>query len=350
MRRGLFALRIGVVGLAAVLAFVPLPPSHVERYYADSFYPALQSQLTALSNFTALSLSDFVGAIVSMTLVIAWVRSIRAAVRTRSLAALVPGVARTATVLALMYLWFLFAWGLNYAREPLEVVTGYDASRVTPEAVRALTARALFEVNRTHAAGHAAGFPEPNAIPADLLASLHQVERRLGKPRPTTPGRPKRTALAAFFRASGTEGMHAPFLLETLLNPDLTPPERAAVLAHEWAHLAGYAPESHASFVGLIAALHAGPASQYSGWLALFHEALSQLPVAEQRALLARLDEGPRADRRAIFERLESRVDFIATASWQTYDQYLRSQGVREGVDNYSRVVQLLIGSGALEW
>ena len=49
--------------------------------------------------------------------------------------------------------------------------------------------------------------------------------------------------------------MHAPFLLETLLNPDLTPPERPAVLAHEWAHLAGYAPEDDASFVGLLAAL-----------------------------------------------------------------------------------------------
>src|SRR5688572_30044931 len=127
------------------MALVPLPPSQVERYYADSFYPALQSQLTALSNITALSLSDFVTTMVMVTLVIAWVRSIRAAIRQRSFAGLLPGVARTATVLAVMYLWFQFAWGLNYARDPLEHVVGYDASRVTPDALRALTERALLE-------------------------------------------------------------------------------------------------------------------------------------------------------------------------------------------------------------
>lgn len=144
--------------------------------------------------------------------------------------------------------------------------------------------------------------------------------------------------------------MHAPFLLETMLNPDLTPPERPAVLAHEWAHMSGYAPEADASFVGLLAALRADPGSQYSGWLALFEHAVGQLPRAEQLQFVERLDPGPRADRRAIAERLNARVEFVARASWETYDHYLKSQGVDEGLASYSRVVQLLLGSNALEW
>ena len=110
-----------------------------------------------------------------------------------------------------------------------------------------------------------------------------RVSRRRASARPaapTTPSRPKRTLLAPFFRASGVDGMHAPFLLETLLNPDLTPPERPAVLAHEWAHLAGYAPEDDASFVGLLAALARRSRLAYSAWLALFHDAVGQLPRA----------------------------------------------------------------------
>ena len=45
--------------------------------------------------------------------------------------------------------------------------------------------------------------------------------------------------------------MTDPFLLETLIAPDLLEVERPFVIAHEWAHLAGYADESEANFVAL---------------------------------------------------------------------------------------------------
>src|SRR4029453_10509915 len=115
---------------------------------------------------------------------------------------------------------------------------------------------------------------------------LHEVERELGRPRPTVLGEPKRSLLSPFFRASGVSGMCAPFFLETLLNPDLTGPERPIVLAHEWAHLSGFAPEADAGFVGILAALRADQASQYSAWLDLVTEAASQLHPAPQPILL----------------------------------------------------------------
>jgi len=179
---------------------------------------------------------------------------------------------------------------------------------------------------------------------------MHDVEARLGRRTVITPSRPKRSLLGPFFRAAGVDGMHAPFLLETLLNPDLTPPERPAVLAHEWAHLAGYAPEDDASFVGLLAALRGDAGAQYSGWLALFHETIVLLPRKEQEQLVARLDAGPRRDRQAIIERQQQRIEVVSRASWETYDRYLKAQGVPEGIESYSRVVQLLLGTGALDW
>ena len=91
-------------------------------------------------------------------------------------------------------------------------------------------------------------------------------------------------------------GQLGPFFLETLLNPDLTGPERPAVLAHEWAHLSGYAPESDASFVGLLAALRAGPAAEYSAWLDLVSESVNQLQPVTQRLVLEKLAPGPRDD------------------------------------------------------
>ena len=49
--------QLGVVAAALGAAFVPIPPSVVERLYAGS-YRALQSRLTSLSNFTSFALLD----------------------------------------------------------------------------------------------------------------------------------------------------------------------------------------------------------------------------------------------------------------------------------------------------
>ena len=350
MPRAVLALQGAAITLAAVLLFLPLPADAIERYYADWAYPSIQSGLTSWSNLTAFSLFDVMVLLFGAALVIAWTRTIRTAWRRRSLRLIVRAGAATLTAASILYVWFALAWGLNYARTPLEAAIGYDPSRVSASALEQLAERTVVEVNRTHAAAHAAGFPEIGEPPPPLVRGLHAVERRLGRPRPTIPGRPKRTFLIVFFRAAGVDGMHAPFLLETLLNRDLTPPERPAVLAHEWAHLAGYAPEDDASFVGLLAALRADPPSQYSAWLALFDDTVSQLPAPARQRLVAELQPGPQADRAAIRHRLEARIDLVVRASWQTYDRYLKSQGVREGVRSYSRVVQLLLGSGALEW
>jgi hypothetical protein len=322
----------------------------VERYYADSVYPALQAELTSWSNTSALSLFDILIAVLAAGVVIAWARCLRGALRERSLRRVGRGLARTVVFASALYLWFALAWGLNYSRPPLESSIGHSPARVTPTTLRALADRATREVNTRYAEAHVTGFPRDGDVPPALVTAVHDVERRLGRPRRTIPGRPKQTLFAHFFRASGVDGMHAPFLLETLLNPDLTPPERPAVLAHEWAHMAGYAPESDASFVGLLAALRADPASRYSAWLSIFEQAVGQLPRAEQRELVRRLEPGPRADRQAISDRLQARIDVVARASWDTYDRYLKSQGVDEGIESYSRVVQLLLGSGALDW
>jgi len=343
------ALQLLIVLLAAAAALVPVPATFVERYYSRGFYPRLQAHLTAWSNGSGISLFDVLIIFVVGALLIAWVRWVSHGVRGRSIWPIARGIAATAVTAAVIYLWFVIAWGFNYARVPLETVVGYRESRVTPAALAGLAERATTEVNRTYAAGHAAGFPAANEIPPALVNAFHAVEEKLGRPRGITPSRPKKTMLAPFFRASGVDGMHAPFLLETLLNPDLTPPERPAVLAHEWAHLAGYAPEDDASFVGLLAALRADPGSQYSAWLALFDDSVGLLPRADQRPLVTRLESGPTADRRAIAARLQARNAAVTRASWETYDRYLKSQGVREGIQSYSRVVQLLLGSGALD-
>jgi hypothetical protein len=343
------ATQLTLIVVAVLAALFPPGGAAVERWYADWLYPALQANLTSLSNRSPIALFDVAIAALSLIAVGIWVWSIRLARKKPVIGSLWRGFTATLTLLAVTYLWFLAAWGLNYARPPLESQLAFDSSRLTPQAVRALAEHAVTQANRTHAAAHAAGFPGVHESPQPLIDALHSVERDLGRPRPTVVATPKWTLLSPFYRASGVSGQLGPFFLETLLNPDLTGPERPATLGHEWAHLAGYAPESDASFVGLLAAMRSGPAGEYSAWLDLVSEATQQLQPVTQRLVLQQLEAGPRQDQNAIRERLKARVAPVERAAWASYDPMVRSQGVEEGVQSYSRVIELLIGTDVLK-
>ncbi|MGE0462451.1 MAG: DUF3810 family protein [Vicinamibacterales bacterium] len=333
------------IGVATLQA-----PGAVTAAYGTRVYPALQSVITPLSNRTRIPLFDVLMLGMGVALVTATILAARRAWKRRRFAPLLRVALVALAVASLGYLWFLAAWGQNYRRPGVEVsLDGFRPDRVTPAAVRALAERAVEEANRLHTPAHAQGFPDIDAVPADLATALHRVERRLGRPTPTVFATPKQPLTAPYMRAVGVSGMLAPLFLETYLNPDLTGPERPYVLAHEWAHLSGFAPEEDASFVGVLAALDADVASQYSAWLFLVLETARQLQRVTRDLVLAGLADGPRQDLEAIEFRQRSRVPWLDRASWIAYDRAIKSQGAETGVAGYGRVVQLLLGSGVLE-
>jgi len=340
---------ISIVVAALAAAFVEMPGQAV-RLYGEWFYPRLQATLTPLSNRTSLPLFDITWIGIVLAVIVMLGMAVSRAWRARSLRALGSTLATVVTIAAGLYLWFTLAWGYNYRRPGVEAaVPRFSAARVTPEALRALAERAVLRANELYAEAHAQGFPAAHDVPAALLDSLHLVEHSLGRRRPTMPSVPKRPITAPYMRAVGVSGMLAPLMLETYLNPDLTGPERPYVLAHEWAHLSGFAPEEDASFVGAVAALRADVPSQYSAWLSLVSDAAMRLPMPARREVPAPLAAGPRRDLDEIAERLRFRVAWLDRASWVAYDRAIKSQGAHAGVAGYGRVIELLLGSGVLD-
>jgi hypothetical protein len=335
--------RMAAAVAAAAGGLSQLPASFAEAFYARGAYPWIQRALTGASNVVPFAFFDVVGVVLVAVVARLWWRAVQARRQTRSWRPIVAGAARTLLVAGLVVVWFQLAWGLNYARPPVDVRLALPPEAPSAGEVEALLTRAVAGANADHAAAHAEGFPGPGDVPAALVAALHDVEHADGRARPTTPGRPKATLLGPYFRMAGVDGLTAPALLETLLNPDLTGPERPFVLAHEWAHLAGYAPEADANFAAFRAVMRGGAAARYSGWLFLLGEAARQVPREPRREAFAALASGPRADLAAIERRAAAQVDIVQRLGWRVYDGYLRSQGVAEGVRSYSRVTELLV-------
>lgn len=340
------ALRAGVIVTAAVVALLPLSPAWVERVYSRGAYASLQPILTSISSLLPFAILD---ALLVLALIwIAWsvIRVVRAP-RGRRLAVAGAWFGTAITVAACVYLAFLACWGLNYRRQPLAEQLDFSSARVTPAAVEAFARRAVDEMNGLHAQAHAdaAATATMAAVRVRLAPAFSAAQRALGEERLATAGRPKWSVLSPVFRWATVDGMVNPLGLEVLVNPDVLPFERPAVVAHEWGHLAGWARESEASFLGWLTCQSGDASARYSGWVALYWHLRGEIgPQARQR-IEARLADGPRRDLAAIMERLRRGQPLIQQASWVTYDQFLKANRVDAGVRSYDEVVTLVVGT-----
>src|SRR5688500_18992904 len=306
-------LKITLIVVATVLAFTPLPRQTVERMYSRGVYAIVQPRLTALSNSTPFAWFDVLVVMMIVATIAMWVTRLSLPRRSgaaakagkKGVGATIGGLAfDTATLGAVLYMWFLFAWGLNYQRQPLREQLDFRADRITRDALRAFADRTVDSLNALHRDAHAGGWPELAATPAALEPAFVRAQRDLALSWTAQPGRPKRTLFNFYFTRVSVDGMTGPFFLETLANQTLLPFERAATVAHEWSHLAGYAEESEANFVGWLVCMRGPAAVQYSGWLSLYGTVIGALPRSDREAVIRRLGDGPRADLRAISDRI----------------------------------------------
>ncbi len=336
--------RLALIAVAILAATAPIAPDLVERYYSTGLFPVLQGAATGVSNLASVALLDVL-IIAAVTWLIGQVaRIVVARKRIGWVAAAFRALANIATAAAVFYLAFLVMWGLNYRRVPMLRKVGFEPGRVTPEAALDLAYNTVEQVNGLYSYAHARETSDVSIDPS-LASAFADAQHALGLRRLAQPARPKTSILDLYFKSAGVDGMTDPFMLETLVAADLLPFERPQVIAHEWAHLAGFADEGEANFVGWLTCLRAPNATKYSGWLFLYGEVASSLKPDERADVASRLADGPRADLRAVANRIRQHLrPAVANAGWRVYDRYLKANRVDAGVRSYAEVVRLVLG------
>jgi hypothetical protein len=342
--RGWWFVALLTVGIMAM----PWPAWLIESLYSRGVYPRLQHVITGVSNQASLAIVDVLLAGVAVYLVWLLVRFVRRT-RERSLLSatweLSRRLVRTGAILALI---FLLNWGLNYRRRALEETLGGGPSvTVTTDDIRALAVRSIAGTHATRPSDTQTdrGY---SSVAARLAGPFQQALTHLGIPAPATVGRPKVSRiLTPFYTKAGVTGMVNPFALESIVHPDLLPFERPMVLAHEWAHLAGFADEADASAVAWLACTLGDPDLAYSAHLSVVLEAASAMPRSIWGELRPKLDAGVLEDIAALEKRLEKQEPVVRDAAFKVYDHYLKSNSVADGVRSYSRMLRVLVAMNA---
>ena len=117
-----------------------------------------------------------------------------------------------------------------------------------------------------------------------------------------------------------------------------------SVAAHELGHIAGYCREDEATLIGYVSGLRASdPLARYACALRAY---VDLLPVKGKKEAFEALPEMARNDLKKTQEVARKyRNPLVSKLSWTVYNQYLKTQGVEEGVKNYDRGILLFAGA-----
>ena len=245
-----------------------------------------------------------------------------------------------------MVFWFLFLWGFNYARptfaqqinltiqKPDSLALFEELKIAAAEAVEArtkVTNSTLSETQLPH--------DFENLIRQDVTHFLEQKGFKAGgqlRGRSIHPD--------GILNRFGISGIYMPYVGEANIDAGLHDLEKPYSLAHEMAHGYGWTEEATANFVAYLTCIQSNNAFvRYSGLLNHYRYVASnckrQNTEGYQR-FRDGLPEGIKADLDAINERQKKYPNWLET-DWMN-DIFLRSQGVKEGVGSYSRVVVLV--------
>jgi hypothetical protein len=256
------------------------------------------------------------------------------------------GPGRRSTALAwgglasLLAATLVLGWGAHAARPEAPQRLGWDQDPLggpaTSVEARAAAARLALRLAEVIATDLPAG---PIDVPGATAATAAELER-------IAPGvrLPRRLdALPSpLLGPLGVGGVISPWTLEAHVDTGLPAWARAAVGAHELAHLAGFVHEADAEAVGLLAALRSDHAdARYAAalraWAWLPGEARAAAPLPPRAAsdldrlrAYARTARGP-----------------LAGPAWRAYDLALRATGQEAGVAGYADGIRRLAAAEA---
>jgi uncharacterized membrane protein (GlpM family) len=332
---GFFAL-IGVTWL-----LVPTPSNSIEEIYSRGLFPTISSVLIPVTNLIPFSLAGIFLVLLPVVSIVVFLRSKRksGASRVRKLGW--HWLWRAPLIGLSVYGLFITVWGANYRRLPIEEILNLTTNTLQQSDLEDLVRDLLETVKRDSNAAR----NEPRALQA-IRASITKEIQSISGVKPTLPTRVKATPPGLLLILE-TSGVVSPLTLEAHVDGGLPPPFFLAVAAHELVHTAGFAGEADTDLIAAIAGLNSSDAyARYSVALWYFLRVMRDLPSSTQQRLWKDMPKVALEDYQALRKATDTyQLPFAAEVSRAVYNQYLQTQGVEEGVRDYSRIGRLLAAS-----
>lgn len=252
------------------------------------------------------------------------------------------------SVFSFTVLIFYSSWGLLYFKTPIR------EERKLPNTltVSALTETTIYYANqlREQHLALSKSSQEPIQIDLDVPALLALATKTMESSslRPNKiHGKAKATLFPTLLSYMGFGGYANPFTHEAQVNTLQPKLNILTTACHEIAHQWGYAHEDEANYIGVKASIHAtNPLVVYAGNLLAFRYLINSLYAAntdQYQKIIETLPKGVIAhikESQSFWKQYQNPFEKVFEKS---YDQYLRINKQKEGINSYSLVVGLLV-------
>ena len=336
---------LGVIALG-IRYLAAQNPEATDEIYSRIFFPGIRNIIDiTLGMLPFPSVYLFIVTVLLVIGICSWRLSKKAGWKSKllySLQALANG-------LGALIFFFLVLWGFNYQRTPIVQQLGLQPKAMNLEQVKSevLITYRLAQQHRNAVTRDTAAIEEILSYPELEKLVRSNIAENLDMLGLNFTGRP-RTKLfppPGFMRKMGILGIYFPFTGESYIDPTLHALEKPFTVAHEMAHSYGVTDEGEANFIAWVICTNSDdPLLRYSGQLRLLNYQLTdyyRMAPEEYRDWVKTLDKGIRNDMISIRKASEAIKAYSLELSRKTNDVFLKTQGVKAGVNSYQELPKL---------
>lgn len=343
-----------LLGLTALLARLFLSSGTIENYYSRGLFLKVRAFLDVFTPFFPVALVYPFLAVLLIFLGYRLVNFIKKPVPLKE--KIVDFVFSVAGFCGAVVFFFLILWGFNYGRIPVEKQLDLQSKKINLDDIKreieyhtAIISNlrgGIDEVNDLGKIIPVTGKLSPENLESVIRKSLVKVLTENNFPvagkvrcRDLMP----RGVLLSF----ATSGIYFPFTGEGHVDAALHPLQKPFVMAHEMAHGYGFTDEGICNFWAYLACIHSDNLFvRYVGHLNYWRYLASTWKANDPEEYQIFRDKLPpeiQADLDTINESLNKFPDYLPSIRYFAYDTYLKAQGINDGMDNYDRVIPLVI-------
>ena len=323
-------------------------PHIIEKYYSQGFFLGIRTVIDSTVGLLPIPLIYLFFIVLIISLFVKIRKLIQTHISFKNTLGKI--VFSLITFLFGLAFFFLVLWGFNYGRVPVE-----QTLKINPQPLSLVELKTELDQNHQAVVNARNQIPKISSspidatfLPTDIENTIRKiVEEELHRLGYKTSGKVRGRLLTpkGILMRIGTSGVYFPWTGECNIDSGLHPVQIPFTLAHEFCHGYGFTDEGTCNFLAYLACIHSdNPMVQYSGFLGYWRYLASSYRRMDPENYKTYFDEIPKGilnDVIAIDKEIDKYPDIFPDFRDAFYDTYLKTQGISEGMKNYSRIVML---------
>ena len=347
-----FILPVFLLVQIAVLQILKFFPEMVERLYSNGLYLWISKLLRILFGWIPFSVGDVFYFMLGFC-ILRWLFKVRKTWKHR----LKDNLLKVLSFLSVIYFAFHLLWATNYYRVRLYKKMHIE-NEYSVEDLSAFTKRLIIKVNQIQvqiAKSDTAKVVFPYSRQQVYEMNLNGY-KNLAAVYPYfnyTHASVKNSIISLPLTYMGFAGYLNPFTGEAQVNDRIPMYSFPVTVTHEMAHQMGYASESEANFIGFLACTKNDDLyfqyAAYSFALKYCLNTLERIEECKSDEFMPLINVGILKNYRESQEFWESHATFIEDGFEVFYDHFLKANQQKDGMDSYSKFVDLMVNYYKLE-